>query len=97
MNHIALIERNGNPRFDAVIDGRQLQEHFVGRRGAHPSQVFALGWKGARIDVRQDSLDQFLTRRARPARALEWSTYPEALQFDWIEYEGALAGLLLHD
>lgn len=136
MNHITLIERDGNPRFDAVIDGRHLQEHFVGRLGAHPSQVFALGWKGARIDVQQESLDQFLARRApnlfsgrvpilvceecgdigcgaiaariersgtvvkwsdwafengyEPAWALDWSTYPDALQFDWTEYEGAL-------
>ena len=143
MNHIALIERNANPRFDAVIDGRQLQEHFVGQRGSHPSQVFALGWQGAPIDVQRDSLDQFLARRAptllsgrvpilvceecgdigcgaiaarierrgsvvkwsdwafengyEPARVLEWSTYPEALQFDWIKYEGALAGLVPHD
>ena len=143
MNHIALIERHGNPRFDAIIDGRQLQEHFVGRRGTHPSQVFALGWQGAPIDVQRDSLDQFLARRTptllsgripilvceecgdigcgaiaariersglvvkwsdwafengyEPARALEWSTYPEALQFDWIKYEGALAGLVAHD
>jgi hypothetical protein len=128
MNHIALIERNGNLRFDVVIDGRQLQEHFVGRQGAHPSQVFALGWKGAQIASQQDDLDRFLVRRdstllsgrvpvlvceecgdigcgaiaARiersgsvvkwsdwafengyePARPLDWSTYPETLQFD---------------
>ena len=64
MNHIALIERNGNPRFAAVIDGSPLQEHFVGRRGAHPSQVFALGWQGAQMDAQRDTLDQFLARRA---------------------------------
>src|SRR5487761_2745313 len=64
MNHIAPIELNGNPRFAAVIDGSLLQEHFVGRRGAHPSQVFALGWKFAQMDAQRDSLEQFLARRA---------------------------------
>ena len=64
MNSIILVERNGNPRFDVVIDRRLLQEHFVGRRGAHPSQVSALGWKNAQIDAQQESLDWFLARRA---------------------------------
>jgi hypothetical protein len=137
MNHITLIDRNGNPRFDLVVDGRRLQEHFVGRHGNHPSQVFAMGWKDAQIDAQQVSLDRFMARRpstllsgrvpvlvceecgdvgcgaiaARiersgsfvtwsdwafengygPARALDWSAYPEKLQFDWIEYEGTLA------
>jgi len=140
VNHIALIEREGNPQFDIVIDGRQLQEHFVGRHGAHPSQVFAIGWKGAQIDTQRGDFDRFMLRRDstlvsgrvpvlvceecgdigcgaiavrierigsivkwsdwafengyEPARALDWSSYPESLQFDWIEYEGALASVL---
>jgi len=49
MNRIAIIERNGNPRRELVVDDRSLTEHFVGRTGSHPSQVFAIGWTGAPI------------------------------------------------
>jgi hypothetical protein len=138
MNHIAFIERNGSPRVDVVIDGRKLQEHFVGRSGGHPAQVFALGWKNVQIAAERESIDQFLAQRLstllsgrvpilvcqecgdigcgaiaawierhglvvnwsdwvfengyEPARPLDWSTYPQSLQFDCGEYERAFAG-----
>jgi hypothetical protein len=63
MNQIALVDRTGNPQFDVFIDRRRLQEHFVGPQGAHPPQVFALGWKGAQVASQKDELDRFLVRR----------------------------------
>jgi hypothetical protein len=64
MNKMTVIERNGNPRFDVAIDGRKLQEHFVGRGGVHPSQLFALGWNGAQVDAQHEDFERFLARRA---------------------------------
>jgi hypothetical protein len=143
MNHIALRERSGNLRFDILIDGHPLQEHFVGRHGSHPSQVFVLGWRTAQIIAQHDEFDRLIGRRGstlvsgrvpilvceecgdigcgaiaariernasivtwsdwsfengyEPARALDWLSYPATLQFDWIEYEGALASIVSRD
>ena len=47
MNRIAIIEQPGNPRFDIVVEGRRLAEHFAGRQGSHPAQVIPIGWKDA--------------------------------------------------
>ena len=44
MNHIAPVPKSQTSRFDVLVDGRRLVEHFVGRRGAHPSLIFALGY-----------------------------------------------------
>jgi hypothetical protein len=39
MNRVAIIEQAGNPRFDIVVDGRRLAEHFAGRQGSHPDGI----------------------------------------------------------
>ena len=39
MNRVAIIEQAGNPRFDIVVDGRRLAEHFAGRQGSHPVEL----------------------------------------------------------
>ena len=63
MNHIAIIERAGNPRFDIAVDGRCLADHFVGRRGAHPSQVAPIGWKNAPAGIEREAVEQLLGLR----------------------------------
>jgi hypothetical protein len=44
MNRISIVRKSSDPRLAVVIDDRPLAEHFMGRRGSHPSQVFVLGW-----------------------------------------------------
>jgi hypothetical protein len=44
MNHIAPYPKSGSSRFDVLVDGRRLVEHFVGGRGSHPSLNFVLGY-----------------------------------------------------
>jgi hypothetical protein len=60
MNSIAIVEQAGNPRFDIVVDGRRLAEHFVGRRGAHPGNVVPIGWRAADLSVERQTLQQLL-------------------------------------
>ena len=64
MNHITLIERSGNPRFDLAVDVRRLPEHFVGRSGAHPDLVFVLGWSAAPRQLELETVEQLLGQRA---------------------------------
>lgn len=59
MNRLSIIKRNGRPRFEILVDGRLLAEHFVGRRGAHPSQVAPIGWND-HGDAEQQTIDQLL-------------------------------------
>jgi hypothetical protein len=63
MNQIAISERIGNPRFSVSIDGRALAEHFVGRLGAHPGQVFVLGWSAAASGAERETLEHLLGLR----------------------------------
>ena len=42
------------------VDGRLLAHHFVGRLGAHPSQLSPLGWSSASSAQRADTVAQFL-------------------------------------
>ena len=58
MNQITIIEREGDPRYDIAVDGKRLAEHFVGRNGAHPSEVATIGWKHAAFSSAQDILQQ---------------------------------------
>lgn len=60
MNEIAIVAQTSNPRFDIVVDGRRLAEHFVGRRGAHPRNVVPIGWLAADPNVEQQTLEQLL-------------------------------------
>jgi len=60
MNHITIIERIGNPRYDIAVDGRCLAEHFIGQSGAHPSQVAPIGWKNAPVGIERKAVDQLL-------------------------------------
>ena len=60
MNRVAIIEQAGNPRFDIVVDGRRLAEHFAGRQGSHPVQVIPIGWKDADCRYEQETLEQLL-------------------------------------
>jgi hypothetical protein len=64
MNHISLIARSGNPRFAIAVDGRPLAQHFVGRGGAHPDQVFVLGWSTASRESELEAVEQLLGQRA---------------------------------
>ena len=60
MNEIAIVAQAGVPRFDILVDGRRLAEHFVGRRGAHPANVVPLGWRAGEPDVERQTLEQLL-------------------------------------
>ena len=64
MNRVAIIEQAGNPRFDIVVDGRRLAEHFAGRQGSHPVQVIPIGWKDADCRYEQETLEQLLGLRS---------------------------------
>lgn len=63
MNRVAIIEQAGNPRFDIVVDGRRLAEHFAGRQGSHPVQVIPIGWKDADSRYERETLEQLLGLR----------------------------------
>jgi hypothetical protein len=60
MNRISIVESGRNPRLSILIDDRPLAEHFVGRRGAHPSQVFVLGWGAIDRNAEQETIQQLL-------------------------------------
>ena len=60
MNHVAISERVGDPRYNITVDGRRLAEHFVGRLGAHPSQAAPIGRKYAAAAAEREAVDQLL-------------------------------------
>src|SRR5690349_20120861 len=62
MNRIASVPQSGSPRFDIHVDGKRLAEHFVGQRGAHPSNVIPLGWQAASLGAEEHVLQQLLGR-----------------------------------
>jgi len=60
MNRITITHRDGNPRHEVLIDDRRLAEYFVGRNGAHPSQVLSIGWANAQKSEERASIEQLL-------------------------------------
>lgn len=63
MNRISIVECAPEQRLQILIDDRPLAEHFVGRRGAHPSEV-VLGWSAMSREAEQRTIEQLLGVRA---------------------------------
>ena len=62
MNVITTVPARHGERtyFEIEIDGKRLARHFVGRLGAHPSQLSPLGWSSAPAASKADTVAQFL-------------------------------------
>jgi hypothetical protein len=65
VNLIATVsaEKGDLTYLEIEVDGKLLAHHFVGRRGAHPSQLSPLGWSSESAESRADRVAQFLTEK----------------------------------
>lgn len=54
--------KNGNiDYFEILVDGKPLAQHFVGRSGAHPSEISPLGWVTADKSHQVETVEEFLS------------------------------------